>query len=85
MEGKVDDLHILDQHPALDHKLTWKLSVAMMVTGVLLEDICGYDGHRGFVGYGGHKDGYIIAVIDVTCMTPWSAYQNQRNESKKIQ
>ena len=51
MEGKVDALHILDQRPALDHKLTWKVSVAMMVTGVLLEDICGSDGHKGLVGY----------------------------------
>ena len=40
--------------------------MVMMVTGDLL-------------GIAGHKDGYIIALIDGT----WSAYQNQRNESKK--
>ena len=57
MEGKVDDLHILDQRPALDHELTWKVSVLMMVMRVLL---------------GGH-DGYIIALIEDTCTTPWSA------------
>ena len=57
MEGKVEDLHILDQRPALDHELTWKVSVLMMVMRVLL---------------GGH-DGYIIALIEDTCTTPWSA------------
>ena len=55
MEGKVEDLHILDQRPALDHELTWKVSVLMMVMRVLL---------------GGH-DGYIIALIEDTCTTPW--------------